>query len=282
MTEIVATKSIEQLAKEQMERLPATPVQLGFWPDDSRGVPNAFLRSAFFSARKPTARREFLEQVKLESKLAPALAPYTVRYTGPELFQPDLDVWLQIVQLCRLRPLGTSTDFQVRTFLKALGSSTGKTDRDRLELMFARLRATAFTVSWVDPTTKKHRKYISGLVDHLGFDEATGRWRVVLDPRIAELFAPSQHTWLQVSARRALGKGYLAKWLHGYFSSHAKPHPIRVAALMELSGSATAELKRFRQSLKLALAAVARVETAEGRRFEWCIDDEDLVHVRRS
>jgi hypothetical protein len=273
----------EELAKVQMERLPAAQAQLAFWSDERRGAPNAFLRSAFFSARKPTARREFMEQVKLEpSKLAPALAPYTVRYTGPELFQPDLDVWLQIVQLCRLRPLGTSTDFQVRTFLKALGSSTGKTDRSRLELMFARLRATSFTVSWVDPMTKKHRKYISGLVDHLGFDEATGRWRVVLDPRIAELFAPNQHTWLQASARRALGKSYLAKWLHGYFSSHAKPHPIRVAALLELSGSENRELRDFRRRLKAALGEVARVETAEGRCFDWRIDNEDLVHVHRS
>jgi hypothetical protein len=100
--------------------------------------------------------------------------------------------------------------------------------------------------------------------------------------RIAELFAPSQHTWLHASARRALGKGYLAKWLHGYFSSHAKPHPICVAALLELSGSENRELRDFRRKLKAALAEVARVETTEGRRFEWCIDDEDLVHVRRA
>ncbi len=277
MTESAAPKSIEQLASEQMERLPLAPAQLAFWSDERRGAPNPVLRSALFSAGKPTARREFLEQVKL----APALAPYTVRYTGPELFQPDLDVWLELVHLCRLRPLGTSTDFQVRTFLKALGRSTGKTDRVRLVAGFARLRATSFTVSWVDPTTKKYRMYMGGLLDALAVDEATGRWRVVLDPRIAELFAPSQHTWLQASARRALGKSYMAKWLHGYFSSHRQPHPIRVAALLELSGSENRELRDFRRRLRAALAEVARVETAEGRRFEWRLDDEDLVHVRR-
>ncbi len=231
---------IDELAVSAAARTPAAPVQLAFWSDARRGAPNALLRSATFSAGKPTNVRKAFKEHKL-----PALGHHTISYSGPQLFQPELDVWLQIVHLCRLRPLGLETDFQVRTFLKALGRSSGKSDYEWLASTFMTLRSTAIRIDWRDQVGRAHG-YIGGLVDSLGFDKDTGRWRVRLDPRIAALFAPDEHTWLHAPARLALGRGFLAKWLHGYFSSHRRPHPIAVVRLCELSGSSTTRLRRFR------------------------------------
>lgn len=273
----MTAKPFEDLAKEQMTRTQAAPVQLAFWADDRRGAPNAFLRAAMFCAGKPTNERKTFRANKVA-----VLGPYTIRYSGPQLYQPDLDYWLELMHMCRGRPLGMPARFPVRRLLKALGYATlGKTDRDRAVATFSRLRGTVLDVQWIDPVTRRGRRYIGGLVNDLAVDEATGEWSVVISPLIAELFAPTEHTWLQALARRALGRGYLAKWLHGFYSSHRAPHPIRLEALLELSGSETKALYKFRHNLKQALAEVARVETAEGRRFEWRIDDEDLVHVRR-
>lgn len=271
----MSTNPFENLVKEQMARAPSAPVQLALWADARRGAPNAVLRAAIFSAGKPTNERKSFKEHTLEG-----LGPYTIAYTGPQLYQPELDVWLELVHRCRLRPLGTETEFQAGSFLKSLKHKTGKSDYEWLVGSFMTLRATAIRVEWKDKSGRA-LGYIGGLVDSLGFDKDTGRWSVKLDPRIATLFAPTEHTWLQASARLALGRCYLAKWLHGYFSTHERPHPISVQRLRALSGSTAGRLRKFRENVRVALVEVAKVETAEARRFEWHIDDEDLVHVRR-
>lgn len=265
-----------EIAERAAALVPAEPIQLKFWPDDRRGAPNALLRSALFSAGKPTnSRRHFKEHT-----LA-VLGPMQIAYTGPQLYQPELDVWLELVHRCRLRPLGTETEFPVRSFLRALGRSTGKSDYKALVGTFRLLATTLIEVSARDEKGRV-RGYMGHLVDSLEHNEATGRWRATLNPKIAGLFAPNEHTWLHASARQALGRGFLAKWLHGYFSTHQAPLPISVERLQDLSGSSKAQqLRDFRRALRRALDEVAAVERADGRVFAWRLDDEDLVHVTR-
>lgn len=273
---------IEQLARDAAEDAPAAPakpkVQLEFWPDDRRAAPNALLRCALFCAGKPPTKREFFR----EMQLAPSLSPYRIEYTGPQLYQPDLDVWLELVHRCRLLALGTTIEFPIRPMLKALGRPIGKSGRDWLTSTFTLLRATAIHIRWVDPRNNRRRPgYIGGLVDALLYEEETGRWRIKLDPKIVELFAPDEHTWIHLDTRMQFGKSYLAKWLHGYFSSHRKPMPLSVERLRELSGSTNASLRDFRRCTREALEEVSFVEQSHLRCFQWRIDNEDQVHVIR-
>jgi hypothetical protein len=265
-----------EIAERAVALVPAEPVQLKFWPDDRRGAPNALLRSALFSAGKPSNTRKLFKEHTLA-----VLGPCTIAYTGPQLYQPELDVWLELVHRCRLRPLGTETEFPVRSFLKALGRSTGKSDYKALVGTFRLLATTLIEVSARDEKGRV-RGYMGHLVDSLEHNEATGRWRATLNPKVAGLFAPAEHTWLHVSARQALGRSFLAKWLHGYFSTHRSPLPISLERVQDLSGSSTKQqLRDFRRSVRKALGEVAAVELAEGRVFEWRLDDDDLVHVHR-
>ena len=119
------------------------------------------------------------------------------------------------------------------------------------------------------------------LLQAVDYDKLLGRWYAVIDEELAELFAPKDHTWLHIDARLDLGRSYLAKWCHGYFSSHRKPYPVSVARLRELSGSVNATGRFFRRRLREALAEVAAVEKKHRRRFDWRIDSDDLVHVVR-
>lgn len=267
---------IGQIAKEHASEAPAVSVQLQMWPDTKRGAPNALLRSALFCAGKPSEERKSFRNHTLA-----VLGPYTITHTGPQLYQPELDVWLELVHRCRLRELGTETEFQVGSFLRSLKRSTGKSDYKALVATFRLLTATTLEVGTRDAAGRL-RGYIGHLVDSVVHDEATGRWHASLNPKIATLFAPTEHTWLHASARQALGRSYLGKWLHGYFSTHENPYPITVERLCELSGSSASRLRRFRETLRKALGEVALVEHAEGRTFEWHIDAADCVHVRRS
>ena len=66
--------------------------------------------------------------------------------------------------------------------------------------------------------------------------------------------------------------------LHGYYASHDKPYPVKVAYLQKLSGSQTKDLKKYRQNLKKAHDDLVKVGLI---RNNWHIDDNDLVHVEK-
>lgn len=257
---------------------PSQPEQLGLWPDDKRGVPNVVIRSALFSAGKPTKERKSYR----DHELPAAIGTKSISYTGQQLYQHELDVWLEVLHRCRLRPAGVETDFHVHGFLKSLRRSTGNKDHKQLHATLGLLHATSIKVVVDRDERGRSTGYRGHLIEKFRFNDQLLRWEVGVHPDIAELFAPKDHTWLHIDARLDLGKSYLAKWCHGYFSSHRRPYPVSVQRLRELSGSATTSRpRRFRQALRDALAEVARVERAHRRRLDWIIDDADLVHVVR-
>ncbi|QBY46347.1 hypothetical protein ArsFIN_49580 (plasmid) [Arsenophonus nasoniae] len=51
---------------------------------------------------------------------------YTVKYTGEQLDQADLDVWLECISRCKDTPLGHIVRFSSYEFLKGIKRSTGK------------------------------------------------------------------------------------------------------------------------------------------------------------
>lgn len=253
---------------------PTAPEPLGAWGDDRRGAPNVVLRSALFTAGKPRKLRKLYR----DHALPAAIGTKSISYTGPQLYQYELDVWLEVVHRCRMHPAGVTTDFHVHSFLRTLRRAVGNANYKQLHATMGLLQATSIKVIFPDHNKSGYR---GQLVRDFVFSDELCRWQVTLHPEIAELFAPHDHTWLHIGARLDLGKNYLAKWLHGYFSSHMKPYPIGIKRLCELSGSENASLRDFRRKVKHALASIATVEKSYKRRFQWHIDDQDLVHVVR-
>ena len=76
--------------------------------------------------------------------------------------------------------------------------------------------------------------------------------------------------------RQKLRRKPLALWLHGFYSSHAQPYPIKVDTLRELTGSATKEPRKFKQNLKVAFVALEAAAGVKGT-IDYC----DLVTVER-
>jgi hypothetical protein len=110
-----ATPETPQNAPKQS----AAVIQLPLWPEPARGVPNDVLRSALFAAIH--RGREYIED-----RLIAAVDGISIRYTGRQLEQSDLDVWEQVLHLARQHPLGTVCYFKGGAFLKAIGRSAGK------------------------------------------------------------------------------------------------------------------------------------------------------------
>ncbi|HEX3000738.1 MAG TPA: plasmid replication initiator TrfA [Armatimonadota bacterium] len=236
-------------ARPQQQEPPpkAKIVQLPLWPEAVRGTPNAFLRSALFAAIQGKERR-YMERETLGS-----YDGLTLRFTGQQLDQSHLDVWEQIVHLARLHPLGELCHFKAHAFLKAIGRKSGKSDYDALDCDIEHLRACAVVI--------KHggREYVGGLVQNAWRDKETGEYKVILDPQITRLFYSTEWTGIEWEARLKLKGKPLALWLHGFYSTHAKPYPIKVETLHKLCGSTTKEVWKFKQNLKAALDALCSI-----------------------
>jgi hypothetical protein len=254
----------KQREKTDMPKQSAAVIQLPLWPEPSRGAPNDVLRSALFAAIQGKGREY------IEDRLIAAVNGTSIRYTGRQLEQSDLDVWEQVLHLARENPLGTVCHFKGGAFLKAIGRSAGKANYKWLAAVLSRL--TACEVRFKRPGYIHGR----GLIASYDIDEHTRLYRVSVDPDMAKLYAAGW-TAIDWQQRQALRSKPLALWLHGYYATHAKPLPVKVEKLRSLSGTKNPQLFAFRRQLRKALDELK----ATGAIASWQIDAIDLVTVDR-
>ena len=225
----------------------SVPVQLPLWPEEVRGTPNSFLRSALFAAIQGKTRKY------LKAALLGSQGNYTVKFTGAQLDQADLDTWEQVAHLVKSQPLGNVCMFKGNPFLKKMGRSNGKANYTWLNESLTRLVACAVEI-------RCDKKVFTGsLVSSFVRDEDTAVYKVTLDPDILKLFGSCDWTSLEWGHRLALKGKPLALWLYGYASSHAAPVPVKVETLRKMSGSQTKEKKHFVAALKKAFEALEKV-----------------------
>ena len=234
------------LADQKEPRGPAQVIQLPLWPEATRGAPNAVLRGALFAAVHK-------DRPYLEGALLAAQDGVTVRFTGKQLDQADLDVWEQVLHLARTQALGSRCSFTAHSFLKALGRQTGKSDHKWLATALDRLSATSVGI------TSGRLTYFGSLIEEGMRDEETGKYVVVINPKLARFYGRSQWTQLDWDQRQRLRGKPLALWLHGFYASHARPYPLSVEYLHKLSGSQTRQLRKFKQNLTQALREIEAI-----------------------
>jgi len=222
-----------------------------------------------------------------------SIAGVTIIYTGPRLDQSDLDVWEGALHLARHTPLGARVAFTERGFLRSIGrggengKSTGKSDREWLKNAFARLSATTVEIS------QGQYSYAGSLVEEYLRDDSTRRYFLMLNPRMKVMFSRDGYTQVEWRIRQALRGHPLAQWLHGFYSSHADPFPLKVETLHRLCGSETghgatttsqknkALLDWRDDSLLPALVALEHASTQAARSFSWEVGADGLVRVKR-
>lgn len=248
----------------------AKVVKLPLWPDAVRAVPNGVLRSSLFGAIRKGARR-YMERERIA-----ALEGIEIYYTGQRLDQGDLDVWEMILHLARLQGLGNECRTTAYQLLKALGKTDSGKNRDILNRRLSRMKATG-----VDVQIGRY-SYEGSLIDEVYRDKETREYVFRLNPKLRALFEPDQFTQIDWAIRRKLDGKPLAKWLHGFYASHAKPYPVSVAKLCELCGSEAESLRHFREDLREALDAVVKAGMVQGQPFGYEIRDGDIVHADKT
>ena len=249
---------LQQIAKEKNE---LKEIMLPEWPDKKRGTPNSFLRSALFPAIKSTAIRERLVLEFVESQ-----SGITIKYDGYVLNQEDLTLWETLVHLCRKSPLGDICEFTAYEILKALELGTGADEYNRLYEGITRLAVCHLNIN--------AGQYFGAMILQGTRDKETQRYVLQLNRQLINLY--KQHTWIDWDERLVFRKSQLAQYLHGFYSSHDKPYPIKIETLHKLSGSKIKSLAKFKQNLKIALDELKKIHFLEDHKF-----DDDLVIVNK-
>ena len=259
--------------RKKLQKLEQIPI-LPDWPEKTRGVPNLCLRSALFGVIGRGRRKA------VKGEIIAAVKGIEIRFTGWRLDQGDFDVLIQALHL-QTRYLERTSEyyirFQVRTFLRSIGRQPGKSGREWLKDCFRRLTATAVEINLDVSNSYLHGKhtYVGSLVDEFYYNDREQTYFLKINPRLAELFNTG---WTQLQwQQRLLLKTSLAKWLHGFYSSHRSPYPIKVVTLKTLCGSDCKRLVDYRRNLRRAMVELMGI----GVIHSWKIDNKDKLHVKR-
>lgn len=247
-------------------------LNLPFWEDNVRGIPNGFLRSALCSAQRfdKNNHRLMLENVKIVS-----VAGVDIRYHGVELDQADLDVWETAVHIMRGAPLNEPLLLSLADFFRVLGKSSGGSMQRDLMARLIRLRGATITIH----QDKYH--YVGGLIDEGAIDEDTNKLMIRMNPKIINLFQKDQFTHVNLEIKRGLMKQPIALFLYRFYASHAAPFPLKLETIHKLCRSNAKNMTDFKKNVLKSLKKISEVCEENGESFCYEFKD-DLLHVKKS
>ena len=254
----------ERARKDEEERLETGIVYLPTWREDRRGSPNSFLRSTLFAAIQGKDRLD-LKRAEIFSQQG-----ISVTYTGEQLNQEDMTVWLALVDLMKKDPLGTKCNFNAHSILKYMELGTGGREYERLENSILRMTACAVVIKTEQYT------YGESLIEGFVIDEDTKEYKVRLNRKLIKLFGDCDWTAINWEQRKKLKNKPLCLKLHDYYSSHKQPLPVSLEFLSDLAGSKNKQKSDFKRQVKAALEGLIKI----GFLKSWSIDN-DIVKAER-
>ena len=244
-------------------------IQFPLFPDATRPVSNDMARSALFSCIQGKDRR-FIKDALLAT-----VDGVEIRFTGEQLNQDDHDLLMQLIFMAREKPVGAWVTIPAHAILKALCRQVGGKQHRALRADMFRLAAGTVSIR-----IARDRIEVTGhhLLAKAAQHEDSRYWVYRLDPDLAFLYGGESYTLIDWDKRLNLKGKDLARWLQLYLATHAKPFPVKVDTLRELSGSRTKALRSFRGQLRLALDALISNHDIEQW---WIAQQTDLVTVER-
>lgn len=254
----------ERLQKMLEEKEKTAVYHLPNWQEDKRGSPNSFLRSALFAAIQ-SKDRIFMKDAILFSQQG-----ITVKFTGEQLNQEDMTVWLALVDLAREHPLGNECDFTAYGILNHMGFTDGGRERERLQSSIDRLTACLVKI--------EGNRYVYGgsLIDDFVIDKDSKHYKITLNRQLIRLFGENDWTAINWEQRKQLRQKPLALKLHEYYSSHTRPVPLTIEFLHDITGSNNSQMKDFKRKVKAALDELVKIGFLASYQFE-----DDKVTVER-
>ncbi len=244
-------------------------------------LPNSFARSALFAAVKD-ADRAVLREVSVF-----ALGNYQIRYTGDQLNQSDLDVFMAVLCESYDQPIGATIYFNGYGLLKRMNWSTNSISYKRLLASLKRLQRAQVEVEYTRGPESHRAKvlYVGSFLKNFTEVDArksaeagealkSTRWLVELDEKLSELFVNEDTTIGLWSVRKKIdGRQPLAQHLLSFYQTHENPLPMACEFFKQLSGGTDANETNFVYRLEAALDKLVDI----GFLKRWWYAEEDKV-----
>jgi hypothetical protein len=269
-----AIKGLPAKLQRKIESFVEDDPQLPAWHEEIRGVPNICLRSALFGVIQ-RGRRKAVKGEQIAS-----VGGLYIRYTGWRLDQGDFDVLAHAFHLLSRQQEKSRSGYvplSAKGFLRGIGRQWGKSGRNWLLDSFRRMNASAVEIRLEvrGGIMAESYTYAGSLIEEFYYDEGEGTYLLKINQKLCSLF-DSGWTMLQWK-QRILLQTDLAKWLHGFYASHATPYPMKVATLKYLCGSECGRLSDYRGKLRAALDELVKYGVLDS----WKIDRQDKVQVQK-
>lgn len=253
----------------------ATQLQLPFTDDEHSPLPNLFLRSNLFSAGKThgktdTPIRDFkitCYQPEKEQLLVTAYRSFN---------QLDLDLLIVLLNLQQEQNshLVKVTAYELIKKVKGKGEGKNqyKATKEQLEL----LRNANIKLKFNEYT------FVGGIINNAFFDDNLQHYIIELNPKLQPLFSKNSWTALDIQIRNNLTSN-LAKWLHGFYSSHINSNlPIKTETIYKLCGATDKDVAQWnRIRLTKALAELQDTYSKLKLKFEFELN-KGLLKVKKS
>lgn len=209
-------------------------------------APNVILRSSLFGLVEKGKRI-------LEKNVFKATANgYCIQYSGEQLNQSDLDVWLECIRRSQNCQLGSIVRFKANDFLRSINRKTGKTQHEWLKIILKRMRFTDIEIS------DKQFMYCGSLIHEYYQDKIKNDNCLIINNKIIHCFQNSNWTAINQTMRLMLRGKQLTQWLYGFYSSHKNPFFMKLKTLKLISGSRS-QLKEFRRMMKKSIVELSFV-----------------------
>lgn len=229
------------------------------------GVPNILLRSPLFGIANSGNSR-------IGDRDLASYGGTSISVDGPQFTQTHLDVLMAVLQIYWRQSENTRRSLNINAILKELKRGTSGRHRRELKMQMKLLTTTRVLI------VNRHGSTIfrGSLLLNEQKNTALDEFSIAVPFEFGNLFREG-YTRIDLIERQRLKKDRLAKWLHMFYSSHAKPFALKVSTLYRLSGGTQKDKSGYKRLLRSALQKL--VDERLLKTFE--IDESDLVKVKR-
>lgn len=275
-------QALERLRQRVHERPDTTPapqhsatgavVQLPWWRDLDRAIPNHLARSSLFAPIGRGARATH------DGKVLTSRSDVQLRYWGAQLDEPDCDVWMHALHEARLHPVGSPVPIVRSRFLASIGRHSGRAEYQWLHESFLRLslgmlevKTAKYTVGEVPHgvTPRKGVHRVLHLIDSFDLDEDLDTYALRIDRRMVQLFGNREFALVNWEKRLQIKRQQdMAKALQRLVATSADTTQRHSLVWLKEKLQYGSPVRKFRRAILAAAAELERLEIIAGARLE--------------